>query len=529
MEYGTGAIFGCPGHDQRDLEFARQYDLEVIPVVAPAEAEAATFEIGEVAYLGPGRMINSGFLDGLEVEAAKAEVARRAEAGGFGEAWITYRLRDWGVSRQRYWGCPIPVIHCAGCGIVGVPEAELPVRLPEDVEFDQPGNPLDRHPTWADVACPKCGAAARRETDTFDTFIDSSWYFARFCSPRDANPVARDAVDYWMPVDQYIGGVEHAILHLLYSRFYTRAMRRCGYLAVDEPFDGMFTQGMVCHATYRDPEGNLLLPDEVTRDGEAWRHRETGAPVRVGRSEKMSKRLKNVIDPAEIIERYGADTARLFMLSDSPPDRDLEWTDAGVEGAWRFTQRLWRLVLGALSRLPANGTPAPAGFSGEAEALRRAAHKMILAMTDDIERFRFNVAVARVHELANQIATFEASEARAPGDAWALREALETLVVLAGPMIPHLMEELWSRLGHDTLLVETAWPVADPALLRDDTVTIAIQVNGKLRGRLEVARDCVEAGLRAQALAEAGVARSIGERELRRVVVVPNRIVNVVV
>ncbi len=300
-------------------------------------------------------------------------------------------------------------------------------------------------------------------------------------------------------------------------------------MALDEPFDGMFTQGMVCHATYRDPEGNLLLPDEVTRDGEAWRHRETGAPVRVGRSEKMSKRLKNVIDPAEIIERYGADTARLFMLSDSPPDRDLEWTDAGVEGAWRFTQRLWRLVLGALSRLPANGTPAPAGFSGEAEALRRAAHKTVLAMADDIERFRFNVAVARVHELANQIATFEASEARAPGDAWALREALETLVVLAGPMIPHLMEELWSRLGHDTLLVETAWPVADPALLRDDTVTIAIQVNGKLRGRLEVARDCEEAALRKQALAEAGVARAIGEREIRRVVVVPNRIVNVVV
>ncbi len=529
MEYGTGAIFGCPGHDQRDLEFARQYDLAVIPVVAPAEADPATFQIGEVAYLGPGRMINSGFLDGLEVEAAKAEVARRAEAGGFGEAWITYRLRDWGVSRQRYWGCPIPVIHCAGCGIVGVPEAELPVRLPEDVEFDQPGNPLDRHPTWADVACPKCGAVARRETDTFDTFIDSSWYFARFCSPRDANPVARDAVDYWMPVDQYIGGVEHAILHLLYSRFYTRAMRRCGYVAVDEPFDGMFTQGMVCHATYRDPEGNLLLPDEVTRDGEDWRHRETGAPVRVGRSEKMSKRLKNVIDPAEIIERYGADTARWFMLSDSPPDRDLEWTDAGVEGAWRFTQRLWRLVLGVLARLPANGTPAPAGFSGEAEALRRAAHKTVLAMTDDIERFRFNVAVARVHELANQIATFEASEARTPGDAWALREALETLVVLAGPMIPHLMEELWSRLGHDTLLVETAWPVADPALLRDDTVTIAIQVNGKLRGRLEVARDCEEAALRIRALAEAGVARAIGEREIRRVVVVPNRIVNVVV
>ena len=525
MEYGTGAIFGCPGHDQRDLNFARQHDLEVIPVVAPAEAEAASFEIGEVAYLGPGRMINSGFLDGLEVEAAKAEVARRAEAGGFGEAWITYRLRDWGVSRQRYWGCPIPVIHCAGCGIVGVPEAELPVRLPEDVEFDQPGNPLDRHPTWADVACPKCGAAARRETDTFDTFIDSSWYFARFCSPRDANPVARDAVDYWMPVDQYIGGVEHAILHLLYSRFYTRAMRRCGYLALDEPFDGMFTQGMVCHATYRDPEGNLLLPDEVRRDGEAWRHRESGAPVRVGRSEKMSKRLKNVIDPAEIIERYGADTARLFMLSDSPPDRDLEWTDAGVEGAWRFTQRLWRLVLGALPRLPAKGSPAPDGFSGEAEALRGAVHRAVLAMTDDIERFRFNVAVARVHALANQIGGFEVAEF---GDDWALREALETLVVLAGPMIPHLMEELWARLGHESLLVDTPWPVADPELLTEDTVTIAVQVNGKLRGQVNVPRDCEEAEVRETALAEAGVARAIGAAEIRRVIVVPNRIVNVV-
>ncbi len=526
MEYGTGAIFGCPGHDQRDLDFARKYELDVIPVVAPDEVAPADFEIGAEAYAGPGRMINSEFLDGLGIESAKAEIARRAEAGGFGQATVTYRLRDWGVSRQRYWGCPIPVIHCEACGLVGVPDADLPVVLPEDVDFDQPGNPLDRHPTWRDVACPTCGAPAKREADTFDTFIDSSWYFARFCSPADEGPVARDAVDYWMPVDQYIGGVEHAILHLLYSRFYTRAMRACGYLAVDEPFDGMFTQGMVCHATFRDAAGNLLFPNEVAREGEGWRRLDDGGPVAVGRSEKMSKSLKNVVDPAEIIERYGADTARWFMLSDSPPDRDLEWTDAGVEGAWRFTQRLWRLVNGAIPRLSALGAPKPAGFSDEAQALRRATHKTVAAMTDDIERFRFNVAVARVHELANHAGGFEIS---AEGDEWALREALETLVVVAGPMIPHLMEELWSRLGAEGLLVDAAWPLADPALLIEDTVTIAVQVNGKLRGRIDIARDGEEAEVREAALADEGVARAVAGKEIRRVIVVPNRIVNVVI
>jgi len=526
MEYGTGAIFGCPGHDQRDLDFARKYGLPVIPVVVPEDIAVVDFAIGDEAYSGPGRLANSDFLDGMSVDEAKREIAARAEASGFGKATVTYRLRDWGVSRQRYWGCPIPVIHCDACGIVPVPAADLPVTLPDDVEFDHPGNPLDRHPTWKHVDCPTCGAKARRETDTFDTFIDSAWYFARFCSPEAAGPVDRAAVDYWMPVDQYIGGVEHAILHLLYARFYTRAMQRCGYLDVAEPFAGLFTQGMVCHVTYRDAGRNWLLPSEVAKRGDVFVNAATGAPVSVGRSEKMSKSRKNVVDPEEIIERYGADTARWFMLSDSPPDRDLEWTDAGVEGARRFTQRLWRLCTEALERLPAAEAAAPNRFGDAATALRRASHRAIARVTEDIEGFRFNVAVARIYELANTLAEFDA---RSEGDGWARREAIETLVRLSGPMLPHLGEELWSRLGHDTMLADTAWPEADPALLIEDTVTIAVQVNGKLRATLELARDLDTAALEAAALADERAQRAVEGRTPRKVVVVPNRIVNIVV
>ncbi|MDP6705447.1 MAG: leucine--tRNA ligase [Alphaproteobacteria bacterium] len=526
MDYGTGAIFGCPGHDQRDLDFARKYGLDVIPVVLPEDADAARFEIGTEAYVGPGRMANSGFLDGLEIEAAKAEIAARAEAGGFGGTTVSYRLRDWGVSRQRYWGCPIPVVHCTACGVVPVPKDELPVTLPDDVDFEAPGNPLDRHPSWRQVACPSCGAAAERETDTFDTFVDSSWYFARFCSPRADEPVTRSAVDYWLPVDQYIGGVEHAILHLLYARFYTRAMQKCGYLSVAEPFAGLFTQGMVCHVTYRDTAGNWLFPSEVKAQDGGFVHATSGQPITVGRSVKMSKRDKNVVDPEEIIERYGADTARWFMLSDSPPDRDLEWTDAGVEGAWRFTQRLWRMTTEALAALPAADAPAPAAFGAEAAALRRATHRTIAQITDDIERFRFNVAVARIYELANAVGEMRPGD---DGDQWALREALETLVRLSGPMLPHLAEELWERLGHATLLADSAWPEADPALLPEETVTVAIQVGGKLRATIEIARDLGESEVEAAAMAEDKVRRALDGREVRRVVVVPNRIVNIVV
>jgi leucyl-tRNA synthetase len=526
MEYGAGAIFGCPGHDQRDLDFARKYDLPVIPVVAPPGADPATVAVGAEAYTGEGVLINSAFLDGLSVAAAKRAVIEALERQGDGRAEIQYRLRDWGVSRQRYWGCPIPVIHCGACGIVPVPERDLPVTLPEDVSFDHPGNPLDHHPSWKHVPCPACGKPARRETDTFDTFVESSWYFARFCSPRSAAPFDRAAVDRWLPVDQYIGGIEHAILHLLYSRFFMRALRRCGYLDLEEPFTGLFTQGMVCHETYQDADGRWLSPDEVRKDeGGRWVDG-AGRPVALGRSEKMSKSKKNVVDPAGIIAGYGADTARWFMLSDSPPERDLEWTEAGVEGAYRFVQRLWRMVAESLETLPPPGAAAPKGLGADALALRRTVHKTIAAFTDDLERFRFNRAVARIHELANAIGDFAPAAAE---DRWALREALEAVAQLIQPMMPHLAEELWERLGHATLLAESAWPEADPALTEDETVTVAVQVNGKLRATVILPRNAEMAAAKAAALEEPNVRRAMGDKPERKVIVVPNKVINVVV
>jgi leucyl-tRNA synthetase len=526
MEYGAGAIFGCPGHDQRDLDFARKYDLPVIPVVAPPGVDPAGIVIGGEAYTGEGVLINSDFLDGLDVAAAKRTVIEALQRKGAGRPEVQYRLRDWGVSRQRYWGCPIPVIHCGACGIVPVPERDLPVALPEDVSFDEPGNPLDRHPTWKHVACPACGKPARRETDTFDTFVESSWYFARFCSPRAAEPFERAAVDRWLPVDQYIGGIEHAILHLLYSRFFMRALKRCGYLDLEEPFAGLFTQGMVCHETYRDVEGRWLSPEEVRKGEGGGLIDDVGRPVALGRSEKMSKSKRNVIDPAGIIESYGADTARWFMLSDSPPERDLEWTEAGVEGAYRFVQRLWRMVSEAVPTLPPAGAGAPRNFGARATDLRRAVHKAIAAFTDDLERFRFNRAVARIHELANAIGDFAPSES---ADRWALREALEAIAQLIQPMMPHLAEELWERLGHTSLLAESAWPQADPELARDEAITIAVQVNGKLRATVTLPRDAESAAAEAAALEEPNVRRAIGDKTPRKVIVVPNKVINVVV
>ena len=528
MDYGSGAIFSCPAHDQRDLDFARKYRLPVLPVVVPEDQAGAEFTIGEEAFTGDGVLANSDFLDGLGVAEAKAAVAARLEAAGTGESAVTYRLRDWGISRQRYWGCPIPVVHCPACGIVPVPEAELPVTLPDDVSFDRPGNPLDRHQTWKHVDCPVCGGEAKRETDTFDTFVDSAWYFARYCSPRAERPVERAAVDYWLPVDQYIGGVEHAILHLLYARFFTRAMRKCGYLGIDEPFSGLFTQGMVCHETYLDPEGELLSPEEVRRDDDDRLITiATGAAVTVGRSEKMSKSRRNTVDPSDIIERYGADTARWYMLSDSPPARDLEWTEAGIEGAWRFTRRLARQVGEALPLLDERDAVAPDSFTDMELWLRRKAHMAIALITGDIEEFRFNRAVARIYELSNSVAAFEPGETA--GGAWVLREALETLARLVAPMMPHLGEEMWQMLGHGDLLAETPWPEADPALAREDKVTVALQVGGKLRDTIEVARNTDRETLEKAALSSANVIRAIGDRPVRRVIVVPDRVVNVVV
>ncbi len=526
MDYGTGAIFGCPAHDQRDLDFAHKYGLPVVPVVLPADADPASFAVGGEAYTGDGTLFNSDFLDGLAVPEAKRVVAERLQQAGIGERTVNFRLRDWGVSRQRYWGCPIPIIHCESCGAVPVPEADLPVVLPEDVSFDQPGNPLDHHPTWKHVACPSCGKPARRETDTFDTFFESSWYFARFSSVAEDRAFDRQAVDYWMPVDQYIGGIEHAVLHLLYSRFFTRALKHCGYLGVAEPFAGLLTQGMICMETYKDADGRWLFPSDVAKDADGGLiEAATGRPVTLGRSEKMSKSKKNVVDPAGIIDTYGADTARLFMLSDSPPERDLDWTDAGVDGAWRYVNRLWRLVLAPAVPLPPVGTPAPDNFGPQADKARRQIHKAVAAVSDDLERFHFNKAVARIRELTNLLAELAPDEAGAP---WVLRHGLETAVQLFGPMIPHLCEELWQALGHEVLLIDSPWPEADPSLLTEDTVTVAVQVNGKLRGTIELPVDVDKAAAERAALALPTVAQYLQGRAPKKVIVVPNRIVNVV-
>ncbi|MDD3028665.1 MAG: leucine--tRNA ligase [Alphaproteobacteria bacterium] len=521
MEYGTGAIFGCPAHDQRDLDFARKYGLPVTPVVLPKGMDAATFSVENEAFVEDGTLINSRFLDGLDVPSAKKRVIEEIEKRGAGEGTVQYRLRDWGISRQRYWGCPIPVIHCDHCGVVPVPEKDLPVLLPEDVSFDQPGNPLENHPTWKNVTCPVCGRPARRETDTCDTFVDSSWYFARYCSATDeTKPIDAKAAAYWLPVDQYVGGIEHAILHLLYSRFFTRAMKQTGHVAIDEPFEGLFTQGMVCHESYKSAAGAWLYPEAVEKkpDGSALKI-DDGTPVTVFRGDKMSKSKCNVVDPDKIIAGYGADTARLFMLSDSPPDRDLEWTSAGVEGSWRYVNRLWALAESA--------APLAAGPAGNAaaEEAHRQIHRTIAQVSESYERFHFNGAVAKIRELSNALEKLNLAD---PAEAGVFREGVDVLTQLIGPMMPHLAEEMGQALGHKELVVERAWPKADPALLVDDTVTIAIQVNGKLRATMVVARDFPAKDVEAEALKQEGVQRALNGKAPRKVVVVPNRIVNVV-
>ena len=532
MEYGAGAIFGCPAHDQRDLEFARKYGLPVIPVILPPGEDGSAFEIGGEAYVGPGAAFNSEFLDGLDVEGAKRAAIDKLEELDAGRGVIEYRLRDWGISRQRYWGCPIPIIHCPECGAVPVPEDQLPVELPVDADFGEPGNPLDRHETWKAVSCPACGADAERDTDTMDTFVDSSWYFARFCSPRSDEVVDGSAVDYWLPVDQYIGGVEHAILHLLYARFFTRAMEACGLVKVREPFDGLFTQGMVCHETYQHEDGGWLYPDEIEKTPAGAVHAGTGETVIVGRSESMSKSKRNTIDPEAIIAAYGADTARWFMLSDSPPERDLEWTDAGVDGAWRFLGRVHRMVTEPAFDPGEAGAPAPDGISGGALDLRRATHKAIDGVTRDLERFGFNRALARIRELVNSLGDFAGGGGGAgpeSAEGWAYREGLEAAVRLMNPMAPHLAEELWAALGHRTMLAGEPWPEPDPDLLVDETVTVAVQLNGKLRGTIELPNDADREAAEAGALALEPVAAALAGKPPRKVIYVPNRIVNVVV
>ena len=539
MEYGTGAIFGCPAHDQRDLDFVNKYNLGNTPVVCPEGQDPKTFVISDTAYDGDGRMINSRFLDGMTIEQAKEEVAKRLESemrGNMpvGERQVNFRLRDWGISRQRYWGCPIPVIHCPKCDVVLVPDAGLPVVLPEDATFDRPGNALDHHPTWKHVTCPKCGGKAQRETDTMDTFVDSSWYFARFTDPWNEHaPTTPPVANRMMPVDQYIGGVEHAILHLLYSRFFTRAMKATGHIGMDEPFAGMFTQGMVVHETYQKADGSYITPAEVKVEVIGSERRatiiETGEAVTVGPIEKMSKSKKNTVDPDDIIATYGADVARWFMLSDSPPDRDVIWSDERVQGASRFVQRLWRLVNESAELVKSAPAARPASLGPDALALRKAAHGALDKVSSGIERLHFNVCLAHIREFANALAEVLAREGQpAPDTAWAVREAALILVQLIAPMMPHLAEECWTVLGQSGLISEADWPQIERDLLVEDTVTLVVQVNGKKRGDVTVPRVAQNAEIEAAVLSLDAVKLALGGKAVRKVIVVPMRIVNVV-
>ncbi|WFR95190.1 leucine--tRNA ligase [Rhizobium tumorigenes] len=542
MDYGTGAIFGCPSGDQRDLDFARKYDLPVIPVVMPADGDAKSFTVGDVAYDGDGVMINSQFLDGMTTTAAFDVVATRLSTTNIGNApqaerKVNFRLRDWGISRQRYWGCPIPVIHCDDCGVVPVPKKDLPVKLPDDVTFDLPGNPLDRHPTWRHVACPHCGKDARRETDTMDTFVDSSWYFTRFTAPWENDPTDKAAANHWLPVDQYIGGVEHAILHLLYSRFFTRAMQKTGHVDVKEPFKGLFTQGMVVHETYSRGEGasrEWVPPVDLRFEEIDGRRRalllSSGEEVAIGAIEKMSKSKKNVVDPDDIIASYGADTARFFVLSDSPPDRDVIWSEAGVEGAHRFTQRVWRLVSEAADRL--KSVEPKAAHSGDGLAVSQIAHKTLKAVGADYDKLAFNKAVARIYEFVNALAAPLAKVAAGEGDeafCSAVRDAVEILIAIVAPITPHLSEECAAAIGCPAMVATSPWPEFDPVLVVENEVMMPVQINGKKRAELTIARDADQSAVEAAALALDAVQSALNGQAPKKIIVVPQRIVNIVV
>ncbi len=516
MDYGTGAVFGCPAHDQRDLDFARKYDL---PVQNAFYMPGDETEVGNEALV-PDKTDEVVFIDhfaGIEKTTSADAIDATIdyfEAKGLGTGKVQFRLRDWGLSRQRYWGCPIPVVHCSDCGVVSEKKENLPIALPDDVTFDIPGNPLDRHPTWRDTSCPSCGKPAKRETDTMDTFVDSSWYFARFTAPRAATPTDVDDAAYWMNVDQYIGGIEHAILHLLYSRFFARAMGKTGHLpqGTEEPFDALFTQGMVTHAIFqtRDDKGRPVfhLPEEVDQDKKVLRA--TGEPVEIIPSAKMSKSKKNVVNPVDIIDQYGADTARWFVLSDSPPERDVEWTAAGAEASWKFLGRVWRLA----AELE-DGTDTDA-------ALEKEAAKAIHEVTMGIESFGFNKSVAKLYEFANTIQKSKAG----PG---AKRKAVKTLAQLMSPMTPHLSEEIWQHLGGEGLIAQAKWPKADESLLKDDTVTMPIQINGKRRSEIEVPADLPKEEVEKLALADQAVIKALDGGTPKKLIVVPGRIINVVV
>ena len=521
MDYGTGAVMAVPTHDQRDFEFARKYELPMTVVIQPEGVDLDPATMPE-AWTGPGTMVNSASFDGMGNEAAKETIADYLQKDGIGKKTVNYRLRDWGVSRQRYWGTPIPIIYCDVCGTVPVPEQDLPVVLPRDVELTgEGGSPLARNSAFVNVTCPQCGEAARRETDTFDTFVESSWYFARYACPDfPSGPVDRQAVEYWLPVDQYIGGIEHAVMHLLYARFFTKVMRDLGMMNVDEPFANLLTQGMVCMETLSCPQHGWLYPEDVA-DGRCVK---CGTAVVPGRNEKMSKSKKNVVDPDNLINRFGADTARLFSLFAAPPEKDLEWNEQGVEGCYRFLNRVWRAVYDNHELISDCG-PASAA-EGEGRTLRRLTHRTIRKVTEDIDgRFHFNTAIAAVMELVNAIYTLEDKA----GQPAVLREALETVVRLLSPFVPHLAEELWTCLGHEGGIELAGWPTWDAAALIEDVKVIVVQVNGKVRGKITVAADADEETVKQAALADENVARFVADKTVNKVVVVPGRLVSVVV
>jgi leucyl-tRNA synthetase len=522
MDYGTGAIFGCPAHDQRDFDFATKYGLPIPPVFVAEGAEEVALAEAFVPMKSERVRYVRGFA-GAEVQTGDEGVAAaiaHAESHGYGKGVTKYRLRDWGLSRQRYWGCPIPVVHCQTCGVVPEKKENLPVELPYDVSFDKPGNPLDRHPTWRDVACPACGAPAKRETDTMDTFVDSSWYFARFTAPRATTPTVAADADYWMNVDQYIGGIEHAILHLLYSRFFARAMMKTGHLPAKavEPFSALFTQGMVTHEIYKtsDPQGRPIyhLPEEIVRS-EAGATLKDGTKVEVIPSAKMSKSKKNVVDPMNIIAAFGADTARWFVMSDSPPERDVEWTSAGAEAAFKHLNRVWSLC-DRIGQMPPD-------HKGEGDVdLAKATARAIDEVTKGIEGFAFNKAIASLYAFTNTLARANASTP-------VMKEAIRTLAQLMSPMTPHLAEDIWAYQGGSGLCAMAPWPKADPALLIDDTVTLPIQINGKRRAEISVPKDMPGPEVEKLALAHEDVVKFLAGQPVKKIIVVPGRIINVVV
>jgi leucyl-tRNA synthetase len=535
MAYGEGAVMGVPGHDERDFAFAKKYGLSIVQVIDVEGREYST-DAWQPWYADYGRCVHSGPYDGLAYQAAVDAIAADLESGGLGRKQVNWRLRDWGISRQRYWGCPIPLVHCPACGEVPVPDADLPVVLPEDLVPDGSGNPLARTPGFFECSCPACGAPARRETDTMDTFVDSSWYYFRFACPGNDKAMVDRRAAYWLPVDQYIGGIEHAILHLLYSRFWTRVMRDCGLTSLGEPFSNLLTQGMVLNEIfYREPESgrvNYFSPAdvEVTLDEKGTRVgavlRADGQPVQSGGIGTMSKSKNNGVDPQALVDRYGADTARLFMMFAAPPEQTLEWSDEGVEGAFRFMKRLWKAVQVHVAAGPAPGLEH--GALNEAQkALRRSAHQALAKVTDDIGRRRtFNTAIAAVMELMNAVAKFE--DASPQGRA-VVQEALELAVLMLSPIVPHVTHALWRELGHAAALVDESWPEPDPDALRQEAVEIVVQVNGKLRGRLSLPVGASESAARTAALADANVARFVGDKPVRKLVYVPGKLVNVVV